>query len=133
MFSLLGISIFFTIINDVSAEEIREELNTPNVELSIKPVVCMIKTIEQRCEMTITVNWQSDIPINACLQTSEKTFACWQDKTTVKQKFKLTLESDMLFQLINNNKVLMAEKQIKLNIVNAPKYRRRLRAQWSLF
>lgn len=103
------------------------------VDLSVKPIACIVKHAGQACQMTITVNWLSDKPVDACLYQDNKKLHCWQQKQAIKQTFDIELAKDMLFLLQSSDKKLLAQQLVRLNKSVPVKQRRRLRAEWSLF
>ncbi len=83
--------------------------------------------------MTITATWQSPQPIDTCLYQAQKKLSCWQQQTQVNQKIATSLDKDMTFTLVNTQGKILASQKVKINLSQSQLYRRRLRAQWSLF
>lgn len=114
----------------------KTKVNPPPVEqlsLSIKPLACIVANAGQPCQMTITANWQSPLPLTACLYQDKLQLACWQNTSSVSRRFNISLTSDMVFKLLDETGNTLASQKIKVNAANSTKYRRRLRSQWSLF
>lgn len=101
-------------------------------KLIIKPSVCMVKSPGDSCQMTVTVQWQTDKTISACLFQNNTRLHCWENVQNIKTKMAISLEQDMMFTLKNDQQVF-ATQQIKVNTALPTKYRRRLRADWSFF
>lgn len=109
--------------------------NTPNnnVELSLTPLACFVKTIGDVCHLTIKVNWQSLTPINACLYQDFKKIHCWSDTKKAAKKIKVSLSENMVFSLQDDNDKIYTQQHVAIAASTSKKYRRRLRADWSLF
>lgn len=101
-------------------------------KLKIKPSVCMVKNSGDSCQMTVTVQWQNDEPINTCLFQNDSRLHCWENILSINTKIDISLEQDMLFTL-RNEQTILATQQIKVNTALPTKFRRRLRADWSFF
>ena len=54
--------------------------------LMIKPSVCMVKKPGDSCQMTVTVQWQNDNPIDACLYQNDARLTCWQNAHNINTK-----------------------------------------------
>lgn len=101
-------------------------------KLIIKPSVCMVKSPGDSCQMTVTVQWHNDEPIDGCLFQNDSRLNCWENIQNINTKIDISLEQDMLFTLKNEQQIF-ATQQIKVNTAIPTKYRRRLRADWSFF
>lgn len=106
---------------------------TNNVELSLTPLTCFVKQIGDVCHITVKVNWQSVSPINACLyQNIEKKY-CWRGKNKATTKIEVNFSENMKFSLLGDNNEVYAYQHVAIAASTSKKYRRRLRADWSLF
>jgi len=103
------------------------------IEFSIKPLVCIVKKPGDACSMTATVSWQSATVINSCLYQGITKVACWLNKKKVKAVIEINIEENMEYTLRDDNHQIIAQQLITINSSLAKKYRRRLRAGWSLF
>ncbi len=103
------------------------------VVLSIKPLACVVKSAGESCQMTITAHWQSPEPINVCLFQQSQSLSCWQQQHQATKQLNVSLQNDMLFTLQQPSGKILASQRVQINISQPVKYRRRLRAQWSLF
>lgn len=101
-------------------------------QLIIKPSVCMVKKLGDRCKMKVKVIWQNTQPIDACLFQDNLRLRCWENTLDINADLEISLDQDMKFTLKNNKKIL-AYQHIKINTALPKKYRRRLRADWSFF
>jgi len=103
------------------------------VELSIKPIACIVKQAGDVCTMTINVHWRAQRSINPCLyQESQKAF-CWQDKSQATANVAINLKENMTFILKDDDNNIFAQQEVTVNASSSTQYRRRLRANWSLF
>jgi hypothetical protein len=101
-------------------------------QLMIKPSVCMVKKIGDSCKMKVKVIWHNKQPIDACLFQDNLRLKCWENTLSINAYLDITLDQDMKFTLMDNEKVL-AYQHIKINTALPKKYRRRLRSDWSIF
>ncbi len=107
--------------------------DTLPVEFSIKPVVCIVKHRGDVCTMTASVHWQVPHLVSPCLyQGTQKTF-CWKNRRQAKTNVVINLKENMIFTLKDEQHSLYARQEVVINTSLPTKYRRRLRANWSLF
>ncbi|WP_432765887.1 DUF3019 domain-containing protein [Pseudoalteromonas rubra] len=99
----------------------------------IKPLVCMVKTQGQTCQMTIRVNWHHSVPENLCLYQANKQLHCWESSNQGTAKLAVKLAQNMEFSLRDKKQHTLAKKTVKVNAVVSTKYRRKLKTDWSLF
>jgi len=104
-----------------------------NVELSLTPLACFVKRIGDVCHLTIKVNWQSVAPIKACLYQNGEKMHCWSDTRKATKKIMISLSENMQFILQGDNNEIYAQRQVTISASTSKRYRRRLRADWSLF
>ncbi|KGJ94887.1 DUF3019 domain-containing protein [Colwellia psychrerythraea] len=103
------------------------------IEFSIKPLICIVKKPGDACSMTATVSWQSPKIINSCLYQGITKVACWLKQNKVTAVIEINIEENMEYTLKDDNHHIIAKQLITINSSLAKKYRRRLRAGWSLF
>lgn len=103
------------------------------VNLSIKPLVCTVEQKGDYCDITVKVKWSSVKPINSCLFQGDLKTTCWQAKTQAKKDFEISINEDMEFTLMNKDKGVYAKQLVRVNTSQPKRYRRRLRADWSVF
>lgn len=110
---------------------------SPDVKLSIKPVVCHVEQQGDSCDISVNVVWQSAKPITTCLYRNEIKTQCWENVDAVETALALSFSENQLFTLKDKQSViakqLLAVHSVKAQIGKKKKYRRRLRADWSLF
>ncbi|MBQ4811601.1 DUF3019 domain-containing protein [Pseudoalteromonas luteoviolacea] len=104
-----------------------------NAELKVKPMICMVKSIGQICEMTIAIQWQTATAQDVCLYQDKQQLKCWQGTHQAKAKLNISLEQDMTFSLKNARMETLASQKVKVNAALSRKYRRKLKSDWSFF
>ena len=116
-----------------------------DVEMTIKPKVCQVNRAGDICEMTINIAWQALLPLDTCLyqqaknqtQTQDKNKTlCWQNTKVADTKLAIKLSENTLFTLEQQTpevNLVLAQQLISVNSTVPKNYRRRLRADWSLF
>ncbi|KZN43841.1 DUF3019 domain-containing protein [Pseudoalteromonas luteoviolacea] len=102
-------------------------------ELKVKPMICMVKSIGQICEMTIAIQWQTTTAQDVCLYQDTQQLKCWQDTQQAKAKLNISLEQDMTFSLKNARMETLTSQKVKVNAALSRKYRRKLKSDWSFF
>ncbi len=109
--------------------------DTPSnkVELTLTPLACFVKQMGDVCHLTININWQSTAPINACLYQNIEKMHCWSSTRKATKKIMINLSENMQFTLRGDNNEVYAQQQVAIAASTSKKYRRRLRADWSLF
>ncbi|KZN69827.1 DUF3019 domain-containing protein [Pseudoalteromonas luteoviolacea] len=101
--------------------------------LKVKPMICMVKSIGQICEMTIAIQWQTTTAQDVCLYQDTQKLKCWQGTQQAKAKLNISLEQDMTFSLKNARMETLAAQKVKVNAALSRKYRRKLKSDWSFF
>ena len=114
-------------VKQVSATEIAL------VDFSITPIACIVKQAGNACTMTVKVRWQAQQPISPCLYQATQQSICWQDKSEAITSVAINFKENMIFTLRDGNNHIFASQEIVINTSSSKKYRRRLRANWSLF
>lgn len=118
-----------------------------DIEMTIKPKVCQVNRAGDICEMTINIAWQALLPLDTCLyqraknqsqeQTQDKNKTlCWQNTKAADTKLAIKLSENTLFTLEQQTpevNLVLAQQLISVNSTVPKNYRRRLRADWSLF
>lgn len=85
------------------------------------------------CHITVKIDWHSDIPINACLYQNIEKLHCWSATQKATKKIPVSLSENMKFTLQGSDNSVYAQQQVAIAASTSQKYRRRLRADWSLF
>ena len=103
------------------------------VNLSIKPLACIVKKTGDLCEMTVKINWHSPEPINSCLFQDQTKALCWHNSSHAQEHIKINIKANTVFTLRNDNNDIYAQQHVNINTSLPKSYRRRLRSDWSLF
>lgn len=100
---------------------------------AIKPLACVVQNAGDVCTMMINVRWQATAPITGCLYQGQQSLYCWQDKISGQKMVEISLNNNMLFSLQNEQQQVLASQKIWVNTALPKQFRRRLRADWSVF
>lgn len=103
------------------------------VELSLTPLACFVKKNGDVCHITVKIDWHSNQPIDACLYQNSEKLHCWAATQKASKKIPVSLSENMKFTLQGDNQTIYAQQQVAIAASTSQKYRRRLRADWSLF
>lgn len=126
----LILSLFFLLSMKVNANEHVK----PLTHFELKPLICIAKEVGDRCQMQVNLSWQSSYPINLCLFQNEQKLKCWDNKQKVSENLSITLNEKSEFKLIlPPPSQVLASQNVQINYQVNQKYRRRLRAEWSIF
>jgi len=125
--------------------------------LWVQPQICVTDNAPAVCKETVSVNWRSEDPLNACLAFDEQVLACWQAEANGSWLGELTWFGDeilVLFTVDESDLTASGEwrerprrtsRQQFLNSIDVlastemqiqslfPKARRRLGSPWSVF
>ncbi|GHE86427.1 DUF3019 domain-containing protein [Thalassotalea profundi] len=104
----------------------------PQAILEITPKICIVEKSGDPCSMEINVSWQSPTISNYCLYQEELAIKCWKNTRHVNTNIPITLQKNNIFTLRNDSQIFAA-KTIRVSGVSPQRYRRKLRADWSVF
>lgn len=104
-----------------------------NILLEVAPNNCVVEKINDSCNMQLEVNWQSQHHIDACLYIADKELLCWKNRLEASETIKVKLAKTSQLTLRDSNNFLLAQSRVKVTSAQPVAYRRRLRADWSLF
>ncbi|MER2491437.1 DUF3019 domain-containing protein [Catenovulum sediminis] len=101
---------------------------------SVKPVICLVQQLGQKCQMKAEFSWQL---LNAegakvCVWQEEKALHCWQNKQSGRALLPIELKQNTVFYLKAGSQVLF-EQLVRVAGMQPRKYRNRLHSDWSLF
>jgi hypothetical protein len=100
----------------------------------ISPKVCVARVVGENCTMTAQIKWRSREKVNLCLFQNQLKLRCWQNTEMADESLKIKLLKQSNMALISDeSKKVMATKKINVQYQVNQKYRRRLRADWSIF
>lgn len=103
------------------------------VIFEVTPNNCVVEKINNTCKMMLEASWQTQHHIDACLYLAEKELLCWKNKLQANESIQIKLTKTSQITLRDNNNVVLAEAKVKVTSAQPVAYRRRLRADWSLF
>lgn len=101
------------------------------VQMQARPVSCVTLREGQPCFIKLTVSWESNNPIQACLiseQSPEGT--CWRNQRSGEFKADLSLTEDTVWRLLGNQGQPLAEVEVSVAWVYKS---RKSRRNWRLF
>lgn len=101
------------------------------VQMQARPVSCVTLSEGQSCFIKLTISWESNIPIQACLiseQSPEGT--CWRNERSGEFKADMSLTEDTVWRLLGNQGQPLAEVEVSVAWVYKS---RRSRRNWRLF
>ena len=104
----------------------------PQTYLEISPNICVVKRLGDLCSMEVNVKWQTPTTNDFCLYQDDSALKCWLNAQKINTHLLITMNQDMIITLRSNEKVF-AQKTVNVNAVVPQKYRRKLRADWSVF
>lgn len=129
---LLGIvvGIFFVLTMKVSAAEV-----LPELELFLKPSLCVLSETETECSDQVVAEWKSSVVISVCLykEQQEEPLECWHNTAMGRLEFSSSLSHTTFFELRD-----VATKKIIANTIyqvisTRKKYHIKRRNPWSFF
>lgn len=107
------------------------------VDLSLKPKACIVEQLGHSCTVKITANWQAPSPQSLCLVMQQslaaKEIKCWDQQIAGTKQFVVELTTTTQFRLVDLENRLLNSVDLVINAAHSTKYRRRLRADWSVF
>jgi hypothetical protein len=117
----------------LSQSTFAQKNKTQQALLQIKPLICVVRQLGEPCQMSVSIEWQNQIQIDACLYQEEKELRCWKQKDKVAEQLQITLAESMRFSLIDMQGSLLATQTVKVNAAMSKRYRRKLKTDWSFF
>lgn len=110
------------------------EFEAPLTSFEITPKVCVATVVGDNCAMEVTLQWQTNRPADLCLYQNETELKCWQQSQKITETLPIQLQKQSTFTLIQQTDMrLLARQEILINYQINKRYRRRLRAEWSIF
>lgn len=106
----------------------------PLLEFKLEPNICIAREVGDSCEMTAHIVWQLTDSNDVCLWQNQQVIKCWQQQSQVAERLSIRLEQESMFRLVEHpSERVLAEHKVKINYQVNQRYRRRLRAEWSIF
>ena len=128
------ISLFLLVWGLLSASVEANEQSKPITFFELKPLICVGKEVGDTCHMQLHISWNSQSPIDLCLYQNEQKLKCWSKSQKVSEKLAISLSKKSEFKLVQSPPhLVLASQVVQINYQINQKYRRRLRAEWSIF
>lgn len=106
-----------------------------DVELSVKPRLCILGRKESSCHSELDIWWRLDKPLVLCLFEQELSdpLRCWHDELSGQYRHPVATDHSLAFELRQkrDNRVLISE--IFEVIQEQARYRRQRRKPWNFF
>lgn len=101
--------------------------------LSISPSTCVVNLSGDACNKPLQINWQATAVANYCLYGNKQRIKCWQSKQDVSETLVFKIRGSTVFELINEQQQIIAHTKVSVKSATSKRFRRRLRADWSVF
>lgn len=102
-------------------------------QLSVSPTTCIVKVLGQPCVTPIKISWTAPMAATFCLYIDNKKKNCWAAQNKVTQTLVLNLRVSSTFELKNDKNQILSSAKVVINAATSKQFRRRLRADWSVF
>lgn len=103
------------------------------VPLSVQPKTCVVQTSGDICAVKVNIHWRSLTPLTRCLLKNKQQHQCWYRQHNVSDTLLVDIKNSQNFVLVNEENEILVQEEVKLTTYEPKQYRRRLRADWSLF
>lgn len=103
------------------------------VDFKVTPSVCIVDKLGKPCGAKIKLTWQASSKLSVCVHHNNKALHCWQHETQGMFNFTQPLSESTEFSLRTDSGKTLAQQPFVINAATSQKYRRRLRAHWSVF
>lgn len=100
--------------------------------LVISPKTCIVNQLGEACNRPMLISWQAPHG-NYCLYNKNQRIKCWQGQSKVAERVLLKLTTSSTFELKSQQQSVVAKAQVTINGATSKHFRRRLRADWSVF
>ncbi|MGB0899638.1 MAG: DUF3019 domain-containing protein [Psychrobium sp.] len=100
---------------------------------TISPSTCVVNLAGDACKKALQLNWQTPVVANYCLYGNKKRIKCWQSQQRISETLILKLKESTVFELVNEQQQVIAHTKVSVNSTTSKRFRRRLRADWSVF
>lgn len=133
-FRICSLSLFLLCLELLSTCVEANEPSKPITFFELKPLICIGKEVGDSCHMQMQIAWNSHSPIDLCLFQNEQKLKCWSNTQEVSEKLSISLNKKSEFKLVQSPPhLVLASQVVQINYQINQKYRRRLRAEWSIF
>jgi hypothetical protein len=106
---------------------------SPQTVFSISPSTCVVNLSGDACNKPLQINWKAPVIANYCLYGNKQRIKCWQSKQRVSETLVFKIRDSTIFELINEHNQVIAHTKVSVKSATSKRFRRRLRADWSVF
>ncbi|WP_435276703.1 DUF3019 domain-containing protein [Psychrobium sp. nBUS_13] len=106
---------------------------SPQTVFSISPSTCVVNLSGDACNKPLQINWKTPVIANYCLYGNKQRIKCWQSKQRVSETLVFKIRDSTIFELINEHNQVIAHTKVSVKSATSKRFRRRLRADWSVF
>jgi len=106
--------------------------NTLN-SLVVSPNTCIVNKLGDVCRKELTIKWKTPIKANYCLYDKHRKIKCWVNQSNISESLLVSIKGTTTLTLKDEKKQMMASTTIVVNGATSTRFRRRLRADWSVF
>ena len=103
------------------------------IVFSISPSTCVVNVAGDACNKPLQLKWQTPVVANYCLYSNKKQIKCWQSQQRISETLILKIKDSTVFELMNEQHQVIAHTKVSVNSTTSKRFRRRLRADWSVF
>tara|TARA_B110001452_G_C15108991_1_gene386591 strand:+ start:390 stop:830 length:441 start_codon:yes stop_codon:yes gene_type:complete len=100
---------------------------------SISPSTCVVNLAGDACNKPLQLNWQTPVLANYCLYGNKKRIKCWQSQQRISETLIFKIRDSTVFELMNEQQQIIAHTKVSVKSATTKRFRRRLRADWSVF
>jgi hypothetical protein len=101
--------------------------------LVISPSTCIVNTLGERCNKPLKIMWAAPKRANYCLYANNQKIKCWKARQHITDTLVLNINAPTTFNLKDQNQHIIASAKVVINAATSTRFRRRLRADWSVF
>lgn len=103
-------------------------------QFTVTPKTCMAPKKGDPCPMAVSVQWQATSAIKACFYQDKVALHCWSKANSGAIKIPIKLLDETEFSLVDaTTKQQLVSNKVTIQYAKPKKFRRRLRAEWSIF
>ncbi|MGB1298777.1 MAG: DUF3019 domain-containing protein [Psychrobium sp.] len=102
-------------------------------QLSISPSTCIVNKPGEICTSPLQLSWQVPRAMDLCLYVQKERLKCWRNTQQVTEVLVYKLSTSTTFDLKDNTQRVIASSKVNVNSATSKRFRRRLRADWSVF
>lgn len=107
--------------------------NSDSPQLAISPTTCVVNKPGEVCASPLQITWQMPRAMDLCLYVQKERLKCWRNTQQVSEVLVYKLSTSTTFDLKDNTQRVIASGKVNVNSATSKRFRRRLRADWSVF